>query len=115
MNKRIGKNDLQEMSIEFEGIGVALKGRAGNLDFIDNYALISDEETLNGYKLIVEFYIDEKLSKTMELPLSFIERAHELFYAYELPEGKHTLKMKVTNPHDKVFLDVGDLVVYVKG
>lgn len=115
IDKRIFANDPQELTMEFEGIGVALKGRVGNLDFKDSYALISDEETLDGYKLNVEFYIDGKLSETMELPLYFIERAHELFYQYELPEGKHTLTLKIINPHKKVFLDVGDLVVYVKG
>lgn len=114
INKRIGAKDSQELSIDFEGIGVALKGRVGNMDYKDNYALISDEETLNGYKLNVEFYLDDSLSKTMELPLYFIERAHELYYQYELPEGKHTLKLKVINPNDKVFLDVGDMVLYVK-
>ncbi len=100
--------------MEFEGVGVVLKGRARHIDFDDKYALESDEETVKDYTLIVEFYIDEQLSKTMELPLYFIERAHELFYKYELPDGKHTLKLKITNPHDKVYLDVRNMIVYQK-
>lgn len=114
IKKRIIKKDVQEHEIEFDGIGVALKGRVGHLDFEQSYALISDEETLDNYKLVVEFYIDDQLSKTMELPLYFIERAHELFYQYEIPEGKHTLKLKITNPHEKVYLDIWDLIVYEK-
>lgn len=114
ISKRITKSDTQEFEIEFDGIGVALKGRVGHLDFENKYALISDEETLNNYKLVVEFYLDDQLSKTMDLPLYFIERAHELFYQYEIPEGKHTLKLKVTNPHEKVYLDIRNLIVYEK-
>jgi hypothetical protein len=112
ISKRITASDTQEFEMEFDGIGVALKGRVGNLDLENNYALISDEETLNGYKLTVEFYLDGTLSKTMDLPLYFIERAHELYYQYEIPDGHHMLKLKVLNPHEKVFLQVEDLVVY---
>ena len=114
INKKITKTDNQELEIEFEGIGAVLKGKVGHLDHENKYALLSDEETLNGYKLVVEFYIDDKLSKTMDLPLYFIERAHELFYQYEIPNGKHTLKMKITNPHEKVYLNISDLIVYKK-
>jgi hypothetical protein len=112
ISKRITARDAQEFEMEFDGIGVALKGRVGNLALENNYALISDEETLNGYKLTVEFYLDGTLSKSMDLPLYFIERAHELYYKYEIPDGHHILKWKVINPHDKVFLLVEDLVVY---
>lgn len=114
INKRLTSDDSQELEVEFEGVGVVLKGRARHIDFDDKYALESDEETVKDYTLIVEFYIDEQLSKTMELPLYFIERAHELFYQYELPDGKHTLKLKITNPHDKVYLDVRNMIVYQK-
>ena len=61
---------------------------------------------------MVEFTIDGQLSKTMELPLSFIERAHELFFQYELPQGKHTLKLQILNPHEKVYLHVSNMIVY---
>ncbi len=98
INKRLTASDTQELEIEFEGIGVVVKGRARHIDIDNKYALETQEETLDGYKLSVEFYIDGELSKTMDLPLYFIERAHELFFQYELPEGKHTLKMVITNP-----------------
>ncbi len=114
LNENITHSDAQEFEIEFEGIGVVLMGKARHVDFDNTYALLSDEETMNGYKLNVEFYIDDQLSKTMELPLYFIERAHELFYQYEIPDGKHTLTLKVTNPHEKVYLGVRNLIVYGK-
>jgi len=114
IDRHIMSADDQELEMEFEGIGVVLKGRARHTDFDDRYALTAEEETMDGYKLIVEFYIDGALSKTMDLPLYFIERAHELFFQYELPEGKHTMKMKITNPHEKVYLDVRNMITYEK-
>lgn len=113
IDKKFTTKDLQEIEVEFEGIGVALKGKAGHIDF-DQLALETDEETLNNYKFIVDFYIDGELSKTKELPLYFIERDFPLFFKYELPEGKHTLKMIITNPHKKAYLDVWDMVVYTQ-
>ena len=114
INKKITSSDSQELEVTFEGIGAVLRGRARSIGFDDKYALLSQEETLNNYSIMVDFYIDGELSKTMELPLSFIRRAHELFFQYEIPEGEHTLKLIVTNPNEKAYLDVQDLVVYKK-
>ncbi len=114
INKRLTHSSSQELEVKFDGVGVVLKGRSRHVNFDNKYALETDEETLDNYKLIVEFYIDDELSKTMELPLYFIERAHELFYLYELPEGEHSLKMIITNPHEMVYLDIGNMIVYQK-
>ncbi len=114
INTKITSKESQEFEVAFSGIGVVFRGSVGNTEMENNYALISDEETLNNYKLTVEFYLDGELSKTMELPLYFIERAHELYFKYELPEGDHTLKLKVLNPHEKVFLRLDNLIVYQK-
>jgi hypothetical protein len=106
--------DKQELEIPFEGIGVVLSGRARIVGMDKVYALIEPNETFNDYRINAEFYIDGKFSKKMEFPLYFIERAHELFFQYELPEGKHTLKMKILNPNPKVFLEVNNLLTYKK-
>jgi hypothetical protein len=114
INKKISSLDMQELEIKFDGIGVALTGRARHKDYEDKYALLSEDETLNGHKIIVEYSIDGELTKTMDLPLYFIERAHELYFQYELTDGPHTLKLKITNPTEKAYLQVGDLLIYEK-
>jgi hypothetical protein len=76
--------------------------------------LLSEEETLNGYVVKAEFYLDGQLSKRMELPLNYLERALDLFFQYELPDGKHTLQMNILNPHEKVYVDVKELIVFEK-
>ena len=114
INKSIGFEDKQELSLEFEGIGVVLKGKVRNKNFDNKYALITDEETINNYNLEIEYSIDNKISKTMQTPIYFIERAHELFFKYDLDPGEHTLKMKIKNPNKDVRLDITNLITYKK-
>jgi len=33
---------------------------------------------------------------------------------YELPPGKHTLELTVTNPHEKVYLDLDKFFTFTK-
>lgn len=112
IHKKIKSGDSQELVVEFDGIGIVVKGKVKHVDFEKKYVLESSEETLDNYEMIVEFSIDGQLSKTMELPLNFIERAQELFFQYELEEGKHTLRIKVTNPIEKVYLHLWNAIIY---
>jgi len=78
------------------------------------YALEGKDQTIDNYKIETEFYIDGELVVSNKQPLALQERNHELFYKYELPAGKHTLVMKILNPHRDVILQVGDLIAYTK-
>jgi len=111
---KIYSGDEQEFNYDFSGIGVVVTGSVRNKDFENKYALLSPQETLEGYQLNVDFYIDDKLTKTMDLPLYFIERSHELFFQYEIPNGPHKLRLKVNNPHEKVYLQINDIITYNK-
>lgn len=113
-NRNFVSTDQQELSFEFEGIGVVLRGRIRNKNFENVYALTGAEQTLGNYKIETEFYIDGELIGKVMQPLAFLERNHELFYTYELPEGKHELVMKILNPHPDVIIQVGDLISYTK-
>ena len=106
--------DKQELKFEFEGIGVVLRGRVRNGNYMNVYALTGEEQTLNNYKIETEFYIDGELTDKIFQPLAFQERNLELFYKYDLPLGKHELVMKIINPHPDVIMDVGDLIAYTK-
>ena len=92
-----------------------MRGKAGNLNFQDKYALVTPEETMDSHEVTVEFYLDGEKVKTMGLPLYFIERAYELFFLYELPPGPHTLEMKVIDIEEMAYLEITDLLVYGKG
>ena len=108
VGKKIYMGDPQEFEVQFEGIGVVLTGKSAHKEVTTE----TEKEAINNYNLNVEFYLDGALSKTMALPLDFIERAHELYFQYEIPDGAHTLSLKVINPHDLVFLQIDDLIIY---
>jgi hypothetical protein len=108
IGKKIYAGDKQEFEVPFDGIGVVLTGKSAHKPVTTD----AEKAAISGYKLNVEFYLDGELSKTMPLPLDFIERAHELYFQYEIPDGAHTLSLKVLNPHDLVFLQIDDLITY---
>ena len=110
ISKKIYKADNQQFEIPFEGIGVVLTGKSAHKEVTTD----AEKTAISDYKLNVEFYLDGELSKTMPLPIDFIERAHELYFQYEIPDGTHTLSLKVLNPHDLVFLQIDDLITYKK-
>ena len=112
LNKKITFSDAQELELEFEGVGVVLRGRVRHTDFDDIYALTTNEQTLENYQLKVNITIDNASPVIMDLPISFIERAHEIFYKYELPNGRHKMIIRVTNPHEKIYLQMLDFFTY---
>ncbi|MDX1617170.1 MAG: ADP-ribosylglycohydrolase family protein [Balneolaceae bacterium] len=98
----------------FEGIGVVLRGKVGNLDHPDAYALLTPEETLDDAVVVADFYIDGQLMKRMELPLNFLRRSYEPFFQYELEPGGHTLRMEVTGMPRRAYLQLTEMIVYVE-
>jgi hypothetical protein len=114
ISKRIAARDPQEFSLDFEGVGVVLRGGVGNLETENEYALDTPEETLENFALETDFYLDGELLRSVRQPLAFIERNPELFYAYELEPGKHNLSMVIKNPREEVYLEIRNALVYEK-
>ncbi|MFC2124636.1 ADP-ribosylglycohydrolase family protein [Bacteroidota bacterium] len=114
IGKQLSKANGFTYETEFEGIGAVLGGRMRNLDFMDVWMLSSDEETLNDTALKLNVIIDGELVKTVEMPLRYIIRNLEVLHVYELNPGKHTLKIEAVDPHEKMVLDLGSLLVYTK-
>jgi hypothetical protein len=77
--------NADEISFDFEGVGFVLKGD------------VSTGEKYPNYVYHTELYIDGKLVEKPELPLSFTTRRHELAWKYNLPKGKHTVRLKILN------------------
>ena len=64
------------------------------------------------YTALAEMYIDGKKIETANLPASFVKRRHELFWKYQLPEGRHTVSFKWLNPEEGTAIHFGEAVVY---
>ncbi|MBK6978094.1 MAG: hypothetical protein IPH28_14185 [Cytophagaceae bacterium] len=50
--------------------------------------------------------------ETANLPTSFKDRRHEIAWKYELPKGKHTVKLKLLNPDKELDIRLWDILIY---
>jgi len=98
--KRLGKRLTDEASFEFEGVGFSLTGGARKGDAAD------------GFEFEVEMYIDRKLVETTKLPTRSVTRKTPVFWQYQLPQGKHVVRLKVLNPAAGATIELSDLIVY---
>ena len=107
INHQIHYEDTQEFELEFTGAAVVLTGWVRP----DN---VTPQDNLDEFAYEVDYFIDDELVKTMQLPLSFITRSPELFFKYELPDEAHNLKLVIKNPQEKVYLRIDDIITYGK-
>jgi hypothetical protein len=87
-----------EKSIEFTGNGFALTG----------WARSNDDDA----EIEIEMIIDGGEAERFVMPVAFRERRHEVAWKYQLPEGKHTVKLKMLNLQVGMWVDLGDILVY---
>ena len=59
-----------------------------------------------------ELYLDDKLIENVDLPVSFTTRRHEPFWKYQLPNQKHTVRMKILNPDEKYPVFINEVIIY---
>jgi hypothetical protein len=75
-----------EISFEFEGAGFVLRGETARW------------ASESAYVFNTELYVDNKLIESPKLPTSYTTRRYELCWKYDLPKGKHTVRLKILNP-----------------
>lgn len=97
------RNNVQELSFDFEGTGFVLKGEARKQG-----ANVPDSS------ITVEVYIDGSKTATIALPTSFQTRSNDLCWNYRLPVKKHQVKIKVFNPNPNYSLNTFEYLVYTK-
>ncbi len=93
-----GNKSLAEMDeIVFEGTGIAVNGYVTGPD--QKY-VAQIEATLDGETV------------TFDMPRAYHDRRLDIFWAYELPKGTHTLKLKWLNPQEGMKVVCGSHIVY---
>ena len=99
VEKRCLENKIvdNQLEFEFEGIGFVLKGEAASQA---------------DYTFQAEMYINNKFIEKAMLPSNIATRRSELFWKYQLPYGKHNVKIVILNPSSRSQLKVTDLIVY---
>ena len=96
----VGKELTDEYSFDFEGNGFVVRGESAKWDSHESYIGKA------------ELHIDGKLVEVVELPADYTTRRYELFWKYQMPLGKHKVRIKLTN-YDKAHpIRIHDVIVY---
>ena len=101
--KELNINLANEASFEFTGIGFSVIGWAGSGG--------RDRSEID-YTFDVEMYIDENLVATTKLPTQSSKRKSVPFWKFQLPMGKHTVRLKVLNPTNKAIIQLRSAIIY---
>ena len=62
--------------------------------------------------LTADVFIDGQQVETVQLPTNLTARRYAPFWRYELPQGKHTVRLKIRNPAPGAFVTLDRAVVY---
>jgi hypothetical protein len=96
----IWSSDKTELKADFEGNGFVIKGDA------------SKWGSQSTFVFHTELYLDDKLIESPELPESYTTRRYELCWKYKIPQGKHSVRLKILNPTEGHDLKVFDMIIY---
>ncbi|MBQ8307351.1 MAG: ADP-ribosylglycohydrolase family protein, partial [Alistipes sp.] len=104
VERRVLKLDITDSAeLTFEGNSVVVMGQVRKLGL----------EPDKGYIARIDAEIDGVLVEQVEMPYDYIKRKYDIFYIYELPtSGKHTLRLKWTNPDPHYVIEAKEMVVY---
>jgi len=97
ISKKLDKN----YEFEFEGTGFVLVGTAKKMD-----------KQSKDIDIPLDIFIDGKKVSTIEMPTSYLRRREEIYWNYDLPKGKHIVKLVQKNQTDGYFVDINYSLIY---
>jgi len=121
---KVDKSFTDEIALEFTGNGYLLYGnmvKRGKIDpdYIDRISKrtygsepLGLAEIKDSYVAIMHVYTDGAVTDTLSLPMMNTARRLEPSWNYQMPEGKHTIKLKWTNPNPDYEYRINDMIVY---
>jgi len=120
---RFDKSFTGELSYDFIGNGYIFYGNLVKNSKIDkNYIdrvskrvgseVFGLAEPDDEYVAELEIYIDGKLDEKVKMPMKNTSRRLEPAWKYQLPEGKHNVRLKWINPKSEYEIRINDIMVY---
>ena len=121
---KVDKSFTDEITLEFTGNGYLLYGnmvKRGKIDpdYIDRISKrtygsepLGLAEIKDPYVAIMHVYTDGVVTDTISLPMMNTARKLEPSWNYQMPEGKHTIKLKWINPDKNYEYRINDMIVY---
>jgi hypothetical protein len=121
---KVDKSFIDEINLEFTGNGYLLYGnmvKRGKIDadYIDRISKrtygsepLGLAELKDTYVATMHVYTDGVVTDTLSLPMMNTARRLEPSWNYQMPEGKHTIKLKWINPDKNYEYRINDMIVY---
>lgn len=94
--------DNTECEFNFEGTGFIISGRSGMINH-----LVSED-----YVLEVEVYLDDELMEVAKMPTNYTIRKHDVTWKYNIPKGKHHVKLVLKNPKKGYYVNMNRVLFY---
>ena len=102
--KALNNYDVKVLEFDFEGNGFVLRGEAIKRNGNNPDAVLK-----------ANLYLDGKLiERNAEFPTSFHDMRLDIFWQYQLPEGRHRVKVEVTDDGGNGMLRAWDYIIYRK-
>ena len=69
-------------------------------------------DSKSDYVFDTDLYIDGQKTESIQLPVRFTTRRHELAWKYDLPKGKHSVVIKIKNPSNEHRINLMEAIIY---
>ena len=101
VKKGLNCTDIDTLSFDIDGVGFVIRGEAIRRDYSQPDDIIK-----------AKLYIDNHFVEEAEFPTSFRYRRFESFWNYQLPNGKHNIKVVVDKQNVNALLRSWEYIVY---
>jgi hypothetical protein len=102
----INPKDLH--SFDFEGIGFVVNGWALN----KGWTWCTRDQFKDNHNVLIDVFVDGKLIETSKMPTKYAIRKNGIAWAFNLPKGKHQVKLVLKNPSEKYEVKLQRIIIY---
>lgn len=95
------KQFSDSLALSFKGNSIVVEG-----------SVVKTGHDESDYRARLQAYLDGELVEEFTMPVDYIIRKYEVFSKYCFASGKHTLVLKLTNPHPDYVINAQEMVIY---
>ena len=103
--------------VKKELLNIPLTAKGFEYEFEGNGILLSAEfpgrrQSTGDYVALVDILVDGALAEEVKFPADFMVRKLDLYWNFDLPEGRHKLELKLKNPDEKAVINLNYAIIY---
>jgi len=101
-------NENTKYEFDFEGIGFVVDGWALN----KGWTWWTRDQYKENYDLFIDVFVDDTLMETSKMPTKYEIRKNAIAWKFNLPKGKHRVRLELQNPSEKYEIKLQRIVFY---